>query len=258
MAGLFFALGSVPRPAYLMPMIRAYILHMARSTARAPLVAALRDGLPAAQVVEAVDGRALSDAARAACAPGPLLEPRYPFALLPSEIGCFLSHRRAWEALVASDAALAYVAEDDVTLGAGFGAARALAEAHATPASLIRFPMAARETPQRHIAEARGARLFRPRTIGLTAALYLLGRDAAQVLLTGSARFDRPVDTWLQMRWETGVDSLTLWPSGIASAAPAHGGSTIQAAKPAGLAKLRREWQRARYRAAIKRRAARP
>lgn len=37
----------------------------------------------------------------------------------PSEIGCFLSHRKVWEQVLASGAAWAFVAEDDLHLAAG-------------------------------------------------------------------------------------------------------------------------------------------
>ena len=40
----------------------------------------------------------------------------------PNEIGCFLSHRKAWEQVIASGAEWAFVAEDDLHLGDGAAA----------------------------------------------------------------------------------------------------------------------------------------
>lgn len=64
-------------------------------------------------VLDAVDGRKLSDAERAAAvAPG--------VSLTASEIGCHLSHARAWEAIVASGADCGLVLEDDGLIARGF------------------------------------------------------------------------------------------------------------------------------------------
>lgn len=233
-------------------MIRSYVIHMARSTARAPLVDALRVDLPNLEIVEAVDGRALSDADRAAVTAPHLTDPRYPFALLPGEIGCFLSHRRVWQTLLASDAPYAFVAEDDIRLESAFETARAAAEAVMDADTLIRFPLSPRETPQKTLHRLGDCQVFRPRVIGLTTGFYMVGRTAAQKLLHHSERFDRPVDSWLQMRWVTGVDALVVWPAGVASAASELGGSTIQKRKSV-LGEVTRSVKRARYRAAIKR-----
>ena len=128
-------------------MIVSYIIHLSTSTARAPFVAALAARLPQSRTVAAVDGRALSPAARsAACVPH-LHRPTYPFAPLPGEIGCFLSHRACWQALVDSDAEAAFIAEDDVRPAPGFDAARHIAEAHIAPDRYIRFALKGREWP---------------------------------------------------------------------------------------------------------------
>ena len=231
-------------------MVTSHIIHLSTSTARQGLVDALIKDLPGGQVFPAVDGRAMSAAERDQVAQEHLLNPAYPFGLMPSEIGCFLSHRGAWQAIAQADAPYGLVAEDDVATGPDFPVALKLALAHADEHCLIRFPMRNRETADQMRDQQEGVSLFRPQEIGLTAALYVLGRTAAQRLVERSETFDRPVDTWLQMRWETGVDSLTLWPSHITSAAPDNGGSTIQKKRSA-WGEVTRAWRRARYRAAI-------
>lgn len=231
-------------------MTKSYVIHLAASTARTDLVSALVQTLPGGQVLDAVDGRKMSAQECAQVSVPHLLDPRYPFPLMPSEIGCFLSHRKTWKAIAEGEADFGFVAEDDVVTTDGFADALQIALDHADRQSLIRFPMAPREKPKSVVATKGDVTLFRPQEIGLTAALYLLGKDAAHSLWSQSERFDRPVDTWLQMRWETGVDSLTLWPSCIKSAAASHGGSTIQK-KRSRMDQLKRTWHRTRYRAAI-------
>lgn len=62
--------------------------------------------------VAAVDGRRLPDAATVVSPLSRLLWPR-PF--LPQEIGCWLSHRKVWERIVAERIPLALVLEDDAS-----------------------------------------------------------------------------------------------------------------------------------------------
>ncbi|MDC0737949.1 glycosyltransferase family 25 protein [Cognatishimia sp. SS12] len=233
-------------------MAHSYIIHLERSTNRAALVAALQTALPNAKLLPAVDGRAMTDAARAEVMRQVPLKPAYPFGLMPSEIGCFLSHRKAWSAIAEGADAFGVVAEDDVVVGPEFAEVFDAAIAHADEDCLIRFPMKGREVAQKTLEQSATCHIFRPKEIGLTAALYILGRSAARKLVMASEKIDRPVDTWLQMRWETGVDSLTLWPSHIRSGAEATGGSTIQK-KRSLRGEFTRAIARARYRAAITR-----
>ena len=235
-------------------MLTSYVIHLDRSTDRKPIIDALEKRLPNVALAQAVDGSVLSDAERAKIVATHLQDPVYPFGLMPSEIGCFMSHRAVWERIATSDAPFALVVEDDLALDNGFEHSLDLALAHMREDRLIRFPMRNRETPDTVVAQANGISLFRPQVIGLTASLYICGRAAAHTLLEKSQRIDRPVDTWLQMRWDTKVDSLTLWPSHIRSAAAAHGGSTIQAKKSV-WAEFSRGWKRRKYRSAIAKRS---
>lgn len=232
-------------------MTCSFIIHMPASTERLPLVDALVAALPEAQVIDAVVGSELPDHERAAATGENLFTPHYPFGLQAGEVGCFLSHRKVWQLLVDSDHPFAVIAEDDIAVDEGFHEVLALALSEATKDSLIRFPIKKREVPQKVIAQSGQIALFRPAVLGLTTGMYLIGRDAAARLLERSQRLDRPVDVWLQMRWLTGVDSLTLWPSHVRSAAPEHGGSSIQSRKSR-LSQIKRSWQRMRYRNAIK------
>ena len=233
-------------------MIRSYIIHMHGSTARKPLVEALKEVLPQPQVLPAVDGRAMSDAERAAICQRDLVRPFYPFPPQPGEIGCFLSHRKAWQAIVTSGEAAGLIVEDDIVPADGFGDALALAVAHAAPDRLIRFPLRDKEEVAEIVASADGATLFRPKVVGLTTGMQIVGREAAAKLLSLTETFDRPVDTFLQMRWLTGVEVLSLSPAPVRSAMAETGGSSIQ--NHLGFAdEVKRSWRRFRYRAAVKR-----
>ena len=233
-------------------MIRSYIIHMDGSTARAPLVAALRDVLPNPEVLPAVVGRDLSADERARVYQPRQIRPYYPFDLSFGEIGCFLSHQRAWEKIVASGDAAGLIVEDDIVVGDDFAGVLDLAVKHIAPDRLIRFPLRDRE----EVAEVLGTdgthRVFRPQVIGLTTGMQIVGRDAAARLLQLTQVIDRPVDTFLQMRWHTGVDVMTLAPAPVRSAVAETGGSTIQTHQSF-WAELQRSWRRMRYRSAVKR-----
>ena len=72
----------------------AFILHLARASARRANADALAAccGM-ASEIWPAVDGGAMDEAARAGWLGEALFKPRYPHALKPGELGCFLSQR---------------------------------------------------------------------------------------------------------------------------------------------------------------------
>jgi glycosyl transferase, family 25 len=100
--------------------MRIYVLNLARAVRRRAEIerAAAAVGVTL-DFIEAVDGQTLTEAQRN------LVDHRRrrritPFLLSDNEIGCWLSHRRAMQALVDSGKAIAAILEDDVTLLADF------------------------------------------------------------------------------------------------------------------------------------------
>src|ERR1700761_2874783 len=96
--------------------MRIYVLNLARAADRRAHIERAADAVGVTlDVIEAVDGRTLTDAQRK------LVDHRRrrritPFLLSDNEIGCWLSHRRAMQALVKSGKGMAGILEDDVTL----------------------------------------------------------------------------------------------------------------------------------------------
>lgn len=234
----------------------ALIVHLARAERRRPQVARLIADCPVpAHVLDAVDGRALApDALRERYAPG-LHRPRYPFAPNAGEIACFLSHRAAWARILAEGWNAALVIEDDAAIDpAQLARAIALAEAHPGD-GFVQFQTRP-PGPGRTVARDSEIALTEPEVVPLRTTFNLFTRDAAERLLAVTERFDRPIDSFLQMHWVTGVKPLVLWPSGASEASEALGGSVIQL-KGGLRAKLHREVMRPLYRAAIRRRSRR-
>ncbi len=236
--------------------MNSYILHLARSTDRKGLVEDLVNLLPNAQVLPSVDGAELTAKQCAAAYHVRRYKPDYPFKLKLAEIGCFLSHRSAWQSLVDSDSPAAWIAEDDLAISPkSFQTLSELVAPYVTEDSFIRVPLQDRELAHDVIAQQDAMSLIRPKAVALSAAFYLIGRAAAQRLLELTAPFDRPVDTFLQMRWLTQIDILVVKESTARTAAFEVGTSTIQSKKSLPY-KIKRIIPRVLYRLRVKKLAA--
>lgn len=228
------------------------VIHLSRAEARRPVADRLVAdcGVPA-RLLEAVDGKAMAPAALAALAPPKPFEPRFPFSMGPGEFGCFLSHRRAWAALLESGAEAALILEDDMALGADFPDALLLAIRHVAAMGYVQLQTRAVEGAE--LLDREGScRLYRPSVTPLRTSGQLVHRDAARRLLALSETIDRPVDGFLQMHWMTGVHLGCIAPSGLTDVSEASGGSTLKSRKSV-VDRLFRHFERMRYRRAIRR-----
>lgn len=227
--------------------MKTFVIHLARATARRPQVDRLLSDAPwPAEILPAVDGSALDE--------WPILPrftPRYPFDLRAGEVGCFLSHRAAWQKIVDEGLEAALILEDDVALDDGFGAVAHFAAEHAARLGYIQFQT--RPVTGAPVAQADDLTIVRPQVTPLRTSAQLVHVDAARRLLAVTPTFDRPVDTMLQMHWETGVRVHTAVPSRVSDRTAETGGSTISGARRGLLENLTREIRRGLYRAAIKR-----
>lgn len=228
--------------------IKAFIIHLARAEERRSQVEKLVRDLPvSAEIIDAVDNRQLDDATIRAVYRRHLHQPAYPFKLSRNEIACFLSHRKAWQAIVDQNLDAGLVIEDDVELTQDFAGAFAAAIDYMRAGDFIRFPFRAdRETGVEHYRSAHH-RIIEPLPVGLGMVAQLISRDAAQKLLDKTHSFDRPVDTTAQMNWVTGLRPLAVLPGGVSEISSVLGGSTIKQKKSL-VDKLSREILRPLYR----------
>lgn len=230
--------------------IKAFIIHLDRAASRQRQVDALCHYLPVpAQVISAVDSRQLEDNEIEAAYRRKLHKPTYPFRLTTSEIACFLSHRKAWQAIVDQKLDAGFVVEDDVALTQDFEAAFSLARKKLNRKSFFRFPFHRREKGP-VVAQDGYTRLIRPRPVGLGQVAQLIGHDAAKKLLKVTRHFDRPVDTMMQLFWVTGVRPFAVIPGGVMEISDVLGGSTLQKQRKF-TEKLYREIARPLYRMRI-------
>lgn len=232
----------------------AFIIHLGRAEARKVQVDRLRATLPLpVNIVDAVDGLALGDDEIEVVYRRHLHRPRYPFALRKAEIGCFLSHRKAWQAIIDRGLDAGLIVEDDVEPVEGsFGPALALAMKTIRAGDYIRFPYRSHTDSGVEVAKDGEAVLIEPAHVGAGMQMQLVGRQAAAELLRITETFDRPVDTTIQMRWRAKIRILAMRPPAVRQIGHLLGGTIVQKkSKPFGEV-LSREVKRAWYRMALR------
>lgn len=236
--------------------IEALVIHLSRAEARRPQVERILNACPVpARVIEAVDGRALTDhEISAVFSQRSLHSPRYPFAITAGEIGCFLSHRRAWRIIVESGLRAGLILEDDVEIDPDpFARALALATQHIEQEGYIQFQVRPVVAGAPVVASHDGVSIQRPRVAMLRTSAQLVSAAQASRLLQVTERFDRPVDGLLQLSWVTGVAPSCVVPPGVTDRTQESGGSTISNGPRASLAKtIVREVDRLVYRRRIR------
>lgn len=233
------------------PVIRGFVVHLDRARDRMPQVERLMAKLPIpSEIVEAVDGSCLTDAEIDRVYRRRLHKPSYPFEMSIGEIACFLSHRKAWAAIVEQGIDAGLIFEDDVELDDSFHAAFAAAKTCLKPGAFIRFPFRMGKEHGKCVLTQGDVNVIQPTRIGLGMVAQLVSRDAAIRLLAATAFFDRPVDTTVQMSWLTHVSPLAVLPGGVHEISSQLGGSTIKGEKSL-MEKLSREVLRPLYRAKI-------
>ncbi len=242
------------RPA--LSATKAFVIHLERVVGRRPNVEALRRALPiASEILPAVDGRLLSPEDAGAAYVRARYAPRYPFALGLPEIGAFLSHRAAWRRILHEGLDHAVVLEDDASIDpARFGAVLEFLAAERDRWSYALLPAQGLEPAGEAIVRRGALALTRPYAPPLRAIGQFVSREAAERLLAATAPFDRPVDTFLQMNWATGVTLLAVTPTPIRDVSGETGGTTVQRKRLGLIERLHHEAMRPIYRAQALRR----
>jgi GR25 family glycosyltransferase involved in LPS biosynthesis len=235
--------------------IKSFVIHLDRATGRRPQVDRLLASLPGpAAVLPAVDGHRLADEDLHGVTRRGLHRPHYPFAMSRSEVACFLSHRRAWRTIIDEGLDAAVIAEDDAAIAAPeFDDVMAAAVAGLEPDEFVRLPHRERYEPGPVVRERDGVRLVEPRLPALGMVMQLVGREAARRLLDASTVFDRPIDSFMQMRWLHGARILTLRPIVVCEIGDQLGGSVIHARRPGFVHRVVHELQRPLIRLAVHR-----
>lgn len=203
-------------------MAPVFVINLARDAERrAAMVAALDEIGMAAEFVPAVDGRALSDADRAAYDRRRCLAV-YGVDMLPSELGCYLSHYRLCERIVREEIEAALVLEDDVRLDPALPAiVDALLAGPAQDWRVVRLntlrgrvanPPSAWWRGRQVAALPDGYGLYRLGTHVLGAGGYLIKRAGAARMVEYGRRIFMPIDHTMDRFWDNGIVPYVVRP----------------------------------------------
>ena len=234
----------------------AYVIHLDHSSERKECVERISVNCPVPTIVcSAVDGNALESSVVSMSNVNSLHAPTFPFPLRRAEIGLFMSHRSCWQRIVDEGVDAGLVFEDDAELGDDFGKILNFALDHIGKLGFIEFQVRPARGRFRIVAtseEVSRLRILEPQVVPLRTNAQLVSRDAARKLLAATERFDRPVDSFLQLRQVTDQRIFVIEPSGVSDSSVAAGGSTIHSKKKQ-MPWLEREFKRFVYRARVRR-----
>jgi glycosyl transferase family 25 len=142
------------------------------------------------------------------------------------EVGCYLSHLKAMETFLRTDAPWCVILEDDVeVLPACAEILRSLAEKDDW--DLVKLFNFHSGMPVTKRALAGGHRLVAHLTRTTSSAAYVVNRRAAATLLKSMRPISEQVDHALDRTWETGLRTRGIRPMPVVLAPVAHTTSTI-------------------------------
>ncbi|MBC6437252.1 MAG: glycosyltransferase family 25 protein [Rhodobacteraceae bacterium] len=234
----------------------AFVINMAQDTARLARAGAELDraGVPWVRL-EAVDGRALSweEVAQVYDIGANRRRARHP--LTRPEIGCYLSHIKAWKAIVAGDHQGGFVFEDDLLVtGDLAGVSEALARDYGgwDIAKLFSLkPIALRGLPRDLVA---GYRIGWPVRVPATTLGYAITRAGAEQLLACVPPFFRPIDEDHKFFWDFDLSVTLVTPYPIKVGMQEAASGTVGAARRCAMqvdprSAITRGWRGITYRA---------
>lgn len=171
--------------------MRCYLINLDRHVERrARMDRLLREAGAQVTRVGAVDAAATSAAALEAHR-----SPASLYRLSDPEIACFMSHRRAWEALLESGEPYGVVLEDDLVLARSASPFLTRTDWIPADAEIVKLETYAQNVVVSPVVgRANGRALRRLASLHFGTAAYVIGRKAAETLLSLTATFDRTVD----------------------------------------------------------------
>lgn len=233
----------------------AFVIHLERSTERQSSVRQIQGSCPIPTYTHlAVDGIALPEGEVAKHYVRSLFNPVYPFQLKLAEIGLFLSYRACWQRMLVENIDAALILEDDSELGDNFKDALYFAMDSIIDLGFIKFPV--RKIGNERVVvdklvNGQHFQLLEPLVVPLATDAQLISRETAEKLLNVTERFDRPIDTFLQMRQVSGQRVFVIQPSGVRESA-ASVVSTIHNRKKREMQWINREMKRLVYRMRVR------
>lgn len=200
-----------------MTALPTYVINLERSQCRWTSAAGQLDDLRIRHTrVAATDGAQLGENELQTHVKRKGILYRWTRDLAPAEIGCCLSHRKAWELIAQGDHSGGFVFEDDFKVDANLPVIMdAIGNLRINSPALIKLyvpePSDTGYYASGSIASAPLVgehRLALPGKVQWGALAYYVNRAGAARLIASSRYFNRPLDDVIRRTWETGV---TVW-----------------------------------------------
>ena len=210
--------------------IKCFIIHLQRAKKRKKFVEDIVNKVPIkSEIIYAVDGSSLSEKKiNSIYSNKKIYNPKYPFKLNSGEIGCFLSHREAWRRIVDQKLEAGLIIEDDVRINPSiFNKSLNFTFKNILKYKYIQFQVRENKRKSTNIQTENELELLYPVPTQLRTSAQLVSFEAAVELLNKTKKIDRPVDTTLQMFWETKIKCYCVNKSGISDHTLEAGGSTL-------------------------------
>ena len=143
---------------------------------------------------------------------------RWKFDILPSEIGCYLSHLTLIDQIAQDRREGAFIFEDDFLASEELPTSvRVLSQVRFDRPLIVRLDWVPKQLafPVYQRSLAGGLRLSVPFRIPPHSTAYYVNRAAAQTLAANCNVFYMPIDCQYRHHWQTGVDLLMVSPAPI-------------------------------------------
>lgn len=211
-----------------------YVINLKRSTDRLANFDRSMTAKGVAYVrIAAVDARALSERELYERYDAVKNKAHYFSELKPSEIACFLSHRKAWSRFLdETTQPYAVFLEDDVELTVSSEELNTiLAEIAWDSAPMVVKLYQSKGRMGRQLKKVGRFNIFEPFLPPLGTQAQVINRQAAKLLLDQTEKFFEPLDVAMQRWWDMGIRVLVLRPNLIEEVSEKVGGSTLVAVK---------------------------
>lgn len=140
---------------------------------------------------------------------------QYHTALVNGEKGCYASHLRLWQRLLATGAPAMVVLEDDVALKDGFAALLEAISQRQQPWDMVKLIGRERDTFRGRSPLTQGVDLVDYQRVPSLTAGYAISRQGAQKLCQSRLPFGRPIDVDLRYWWENNLTVLGVSPAAL-------------------------------------------
>lgn len=193
-----------------------FYINLARDTERRQKLEAelARQGLQGTRF-EAVWWANLGEAEQKQLYSAELNKHQFHASLVNGEKGCYASHVRLWQQLLASGAPAMVVLEDDVGLKDGFADILGAISERAQPWDMVKLIGRERDSFRGSCPLSEGVELVDYKRVPSMTAGYAISRQGAQKLCQSRLPFGRPIDVDLRYWWENDLAVLGVSPAAL-------------------------------------------